>query len=57
MNFRNFDLDQKQIKTLRNLRDRYMILQPDKGKGKILSDKTGYFQSLDRLMIKQCLRF
>lgn len=57
MNFRNFDLDQKQIKTLRNLRDRYMILQLDKGKGKILSDNTGYFQSLDRLMIKQCLRF
>ena len=57
MNFRNFDLDQKQIKTLRNLRDRYMILQPDKGKGKILSNKTGYFQSLDRLKIKQCLRF
>ena len=57
MNFRNFDLDQKQIKTLSNLRDRYMILQPDKGKSKILINKTGYFQSLDRLMIKQCLRF
>ena len=57
MNFRNFDLDQKQIKTLSNLRDRYMILQPDKGKGKTLINKTGFFQSFDLLMIKQCLRF
>ena len=34
---------------LQNLRDRCMILKPDKGQGIVLINKTDYYQSLERL--------
>ena len=41
--------DRKKIKTLQNLRDRCMILKPDKGQGIVLINKMDYYQSLERL--------
>ena len=41
--------DRKKIKALQNLRDRCMILKPDKGQGIVLINKMDYYQSLERL--------
>ena len=41
--------DSKKIKGLQNLRDRCVILKPDKGRGIVLINKTDYYQSLERL--------
>ena len=41
--------DRKRSKALQNLRDRCMILEPDKGQGIVLINKTDYYQSLERL--------
>ena len=49
LDFKNFGMDQKGIKILCNLRNRCMILKPDKGQGIVIINKRDYFQSLDRL--------
>ena len=41
--------DKKKIKTLQNLREKCMILKPEKGQGTVLINKTGYYSSLERL--------
>ena len=41
--------DRKKIKALKHLRDRCMILKPDKGQEIVLINKTDYYQSLERL--------
>ena len=41
--------DRKKIKALQNLRDRCIVLKPDKGQGIVMINKTDYFQSLERL--------
>ena len=49
LDFKNFGIDQKRIKILRNLRNRCMILKSDKGHVIVIISKKDYFQSLDRL--------
>ena len=49
LDFKYFGLDQKRIKLLRNLRERCMILKPDKGQGIVLINKSDYLSSLERL--------
>ena len=41
--------EQNKIKALQNLRERCMILKPDKGQGIVLIIKTDYYQSLEQL--------
>ena len=41
--------DRKKIKALKNLRDRCMILKPEKGQGIVLINKAHYYQSLEQL--------
>ena len=38
--------ERKKIEALQNLRDRSMILKPDKGRGIVLINKTDYYQSI-----------
>ena len=40
----------KKIKALQNLRDRCVILKPDKRQGIVLINKTDYYQSLERVI-------
>ena len=49
LDFKNFGIDQKRIKILRNLRNRCMILKPDKGQCIVIINKKNCFQSFDRL--------
>ena len=36
------------IKVLRNIKEKYIILKPDKGQGIVLIDKTDYYNSMER---------
>ena len=49
LDFKLFGLDQKRIRILRNLREKCMILKPDKGQGVVLVNKHDYINSLERL--------
>ena len=40
LDLKNYGLDQNKIKILRDLKDKCMILKPDKGKGIVLITKT-----------------
>ena len=44
LDFKNFGIDQKGIKILRKLRNRCIILKPDKGRGIVIINKRDYFQ-------------
>ena len=37
------------IKVLQNIKEKCLILKPDKGQGIVLIDKTGYYNSMERL--------
>ena len=37
------------IKILQNIKEKCLILKPDKGQGIVLIDKTGYYNSMERL--------
>ena len=39
----------KMVKVLRNIKEKTFILQPDKGQGIVLIDKTDYYNSMERL--------
>ena len=39
----------KMVKVLRNIKEKCLILQPDKGQGIALIDKTDYYNSMERL--------
>ena len=41
--------DNKMIKVLRNIKEKCLILKPDKGQGIVLIDKTDYYNSMERL--------
>ena len=41
--------DNKMIKVLRNIKEKCLILKPDKGQGIVLIDKIKYYDSMERL--------
>ncbi len=47
LDFLQFKLAQKKVKILRNLRERCIILKPDKGQGVVLVKKEDYYHSLE----------
>ena len=49
LDIKEFFNDKKKIKTLQNLREKCMILKPDKEQGIVLINKTDYYGSLERL--------
>ena len=49
LDIKGFFNDKKKIKTLQNLREKCMILKPDKGQGIVLINKTDYYSPLERL--------
>ena len=49
LNFKNFRVDQRRIKVLRSLKERCMVLKPDKGQGIVVVNKKYYCDSLDQL--------
>ena len=48
---RQFLNDQKHINTIRQLRNKCMILKPDKGQGVVLIDKIDHYNSMERIFI------
>ena len=49
LDLKQFSTDQKHIKVLRRLRERCMILKPDKGQGVVLIGMNDYIHSLKRI--------
>ena len=49
LDFKNFRVDQRLIKVLRSLKERCMILKPDKRQGIVVVNKNDYYDSLDQL--------
>ena len=41
--------DNKMIKVLQNIKQKCVIIKPDKGQGIVLIDKTDYYNSMERL--------
>ena len=50
LKLKNYGLNQNKMKILRNLKDRCMILKPDKGQGIVLINKSDYYNSIDQLI-------
>ena len=46
---RDYQLDQKKIRVLRNLKERFAILKPDKGQGVVLLSKDTYTNTVERI--------
>ena len=46
---RDYQLDQKKIRVLRNLKERFAILKPDKGQGVVLLSKDTYTNTAERI--------
>ena len=49
LDIKQYFSDNKMIKVLRNIRQKCLILKPDKGQGTVLIDKTDYYNSMERL--------
>ena len=49
LDIKQYISDNKMIKVLRNIKEKCLILKPDKGQGIVLIDKTGYYNSMERL--------
>ena len=50
LKLKNYGLNQNKMKILRNLKDRCMILKPDKGQGIVLINKSDYYNSIEQLI-------
>ena len=48
LDFKNFRVNQRRIKVLRFLKERCMVLKPDKGQGIVAVNKKDYYDSLDQ---------
>ena len=46
---RDYQLDQKKIRLVRNLKERFAILKPDKGQGVVLLSKDTYTNTVERI--------
>ena len=46
---RDYELDQKKIRVIRNLKERFAILKPDKGQGVVLLSKDTYTNTVERI--------
>ena len=49
LDIKQYISDNKMVKVLRNIKEKCLILKPDKGQGIVLIDKTGYYNSMERL--------
>lgn len=49
LDVKQFISDNKMVKVLRNIKEKCLILKPDKGQGIVLIDKTNYYNSMERL--------
>ena len=49
LDIKQYISDNKMIKVLRSIKEKCLILKPDKGQGIVLIDKTGYYNSMERL--------
>ena len=47
--FKNYRVDQRRIEVLRSLKERCMVLKPDKVQGVVIVNKKDYYDSLDQL--------
>ena len=47
LDFENFRVDQRRIQTLRSLKERCMVLKPDKGQEIVAVNKKDYYDSLE----------
>ena len=50
LKLKNYGLNQNKMKILWNLKDRCMILKPDKGQGIVLINKSDYYNWIERLI-------
>ena len=49
LDIKHYISDNKMIKVLQNIKEKCLILKPDKGQGIVLIDKTGYYNSMECL--------
>ena len=49
LDIKQYISDNKMIKVLRNIKEKCLILKPDKGQGIVLIDKTDYYNSTESL--------
>ena len=49
LDIKQYISDNKMVKVLRNIKEKCLILKPDKGQGIVLIDKNDYYNSMERL--------
>ena len=49
LDIKQYFSDNKMIKVLQNIKQKCLILKPDKGQGIVLTDKTDYYNFMERL--------
>ena len=49
LDIKQYILDNKMVKVLRNIKEKCLILKPDKDQGIVLIDKNDYYNSMERL--------
>ena len=57
LDFKQFLNDQNHINTIQQLRNKCMILKPDKGQGVVLIDKIDYYNSMERIFNDPTFRY
>ena len=50
LDFKKFRVDQRRIEVLRSLKERCMVLKPDKGQGIVVVNKKYYYDSLEPII-------